>query len=111
MLVFSQKSPFQYNYTPRKAELRRAYAGLGIPESFVLSHSLKGIDWKVVGKVVDPNRPLGWNWVYGLLEYEDGSRIPMRRLTCSKIGETTRWNFSEPAPPEALVLPLQYKTS
>ncbi len=106
-LCFAQRAPFLRAVRPGGLDdvrLRRLLEGDSGPGGFVLSIPYASL----TGQVVDPNRPVGWRYVYALLEDAKGARHPVEHLRTWKLGDDPARRFLLDPADDALVLPQGY---
>lgn len=104
LLCFSTRLPFESGVFAGRddARLRRLLAGDAGEGSFAFVVPLEG----TTGDIVDPNRPVGWRWVYALIEDQKGERRPVTELSSWKIGPG---KFRLRPSDKARVLPIGYR--
>lgn len=105
LLCFSTRLPFESGvFAGRDDErLRRLLAGDAGEGSFAFVMPVEGTS----GEIVDPNRPIGWRWVYALIEDQKGERRPVTELSSWKIGREGKYRI-RPSD-KAHVLPIGYR--
>lgn len=105
-LCFCDRAPFDGTlFAGRDDEaIRRLLSGDAGEGSFVVSHPMD----QAQGHVIDPHRPIGWRWVFAVLEDQSGERRPVADLVTWKVGKDEPARFRLKPSDKALVLPKGY---